>query len=116
MSDFQITANSGRQWATGHFKQIQGRRGLGFFRLTFVVDLNIDPSDAALGDRLIGLVADIVVGGQPAGRAMPVPNQLPILPSNYSFERQLNLELDMERAQVEAIENIRNGTDLTFNV
>lgn len=116
MADFQITSNSGRQWASGHFKQVQGRHGLGFYRLTFIVNLNIDPSDATLGDRLIGLVADIVVGGQPAGRATPVPNQLPILPSNYSFERQLNLELDLDRGQIEAIETIRNGGDLTFNV
>jgi hypothetical protein len=116
VADFQISSNSGRQWATGNFKQVQGRRGLGFYRLTFIVDLNIDSSDATMGDRLIGLVADIVVGGQPAGRAVPLPNQLPILPSNYSLERQLNLELDLNREQIEAIEDLRNGGDLTFNV
>ena len=116
MPDFQITANSGRQWAGGHLKQVQGRRGLGFYRLTFLLELSVDTSDSVLGAALAGFLADVMVGGFPIGRAEPTPHQLPIIPYNFVQERQINLELDLDRIRLDAIENVRNGKDLTFNL
>jgi len=65
MADFQINSNSGRQWASGNVKQISGQRGLGFYRLTFVLMLNVETSDSVLGERLTTMAADIFAGGTP---------------------------------------------------
>jgi len=116
MADFQINANSGRQWASGNVKQVQGQRGLGFYRLIFIVMLNLETSDSVMGDRLTSMVAEVNAGGRAVGRANPTPSQLPIMPANYAQERQVNLELELDRARLEAIENVRNGADLTFNI
>jgi hypothetical protein len=104
MADFQITGNSGRQWASGTIKQVSGQRGLGFYRLTFILVLNVDTSDAVLGDRLTSLVADVFAANTALGRAYPMPNQLPIQPFNFVQERQVNLELELDRARLEALE------------
>ncbi len=116
MADFQINSNSGRQWASGNVKQISGQRGLGFYRLTFVLMLNVETSDSVLGERLTTMAADIFAGGRPLGRANPIPQQLPIMPANYAQERQVNFEIELDRARLEAIEDVRNGADLTFNL
>jgi hypothetical protein len=116
VADFQITSNSGRQWASGNIKQLNGQRGLGFYRLMFILVLNVDSHDAVLGERLTGLVADVMTAGQPVGRAGPRPNELPLLPYNFAQERQMTLELELDRARLEALENIRNGKELTFNL
>lgn len=116
MADFQIAANSGRQWASGTINQVSGQRGLGFYRLTFILVLNVDTSDAVLGDRLTNLVGDVFAANTPLGRAYPMPNQLPIQPFNYVQERQVNLELEVDRARLDALENVRGAKDLAFNL
>jgi len=116
MADFQIQSNSGRYWATGNVKQIQGQRGLGFYRLTFLTVLNVEPGDSAVGERLSTILTDISAGGRTLGRANAQPHQLPIVPASYAQERQVNFELDLDRARLEAIENVRNGGDITFNI
>jgi len=116
MADFQISSNSGRQWASGTIKQVNGQRGLGFYRLTFILMLNIDTSDAVLGDRLTDLVGDVFAANTPLGRAHPMPNQLPVQPYNFVQEKQVNLELELDRARLEALEHVRGGKDLAFNL
>lgn len=116
MADFQIQSNSGRYWASGSVKQIQGQRGLGFYRLTFLTVLNVETGDSAMGERLNTVLTDIAAGGRTLGRAHAQPHQLPIVPANYAQERQINFELELDRARLEAIESVRNGGDITFNI
>jgi hypothetical protein len=116
MADFQINSNSGRQWASGNVKQIQGQRGMGFWRLTFLTVLNVETGDSVMSERLNTIQTDIATGGRTLGRANAQPHQLPIVPANYAQERQVNFELDLDRARLEAIENVRNGGDITFNI
>src|SRR5216683_4590587 len=116
MADFQIQSNSGRYWATGNVKQLQGQRGLGFYRLTFLTVLNVEAGDSAVGDRLNTILTDIAASGRTLGRANAQPHQLPIVPASYAQERQINFELDLDRARLEALENARNGGDITFNI
>jgi hypothetical protein len=116
MADFQIQSNSGRYWASGNVKQMQGQRGLGFWRLTFLTVLNVETGDSVMGERLNTIQTDIAAGGRTLGRAKAQPHQLPIVPANYAQERQINFELDLDRARLEAIENVRNGGDITFNI
>lgn len=116
MADFQITSNTGRNWASGNVKQVSGQRALGFYRLLIMVSLSVDTHDAVLGERLTSFPADIAVGGLPLGRAEPRPHQLPILPAPHVQERQVQYEMDLDRARLEAIENVRAGQDLTINM
>lgn len=116
MADFQVQSNSGRYWATGNVKQVQGQRGLGFYRLIFLTVLNVESGDSAVGERLSTMSTDVAAAGRTLGRANAQPHQLPIAPANYAQERQVNFELDLDRARLEAIESVRNGGDITFNI
>src|SRR2546422_9376884 len=115
MADFQIQSNSGRYWASGNVRQIQGQRGLGFYRLTFLTVLNVETGDSAMGERLNTLLTDIAAGGRTLGRANAQPHQLPIVPASYAQERQVNLELDFGRARVGADESRRDGGGNTIH-
>ena len=45
-----------------------------------------------------------------------MPNQLPVQPYNFVQEKQVNLELELDRARLEALEHVRGGKDLAFNL
>src|SRR5258708_19254934 len=96
MADFQIQSNSGRYWATGNVKQVQGQRGLGFYRLTFLTVLNVEAGDSAVSERLNTILTDIAAGGRTLGRANAQPHQLPIAPASYAHDPNVNFALHLD--------------------
>jgi hypothetical protein len=95
---------------------IRGTSGLGFYRLSFDIRLHIEAAEPAAAERLSTLFADVTAGPKPLGRAVAMPQQLPVRPVGYGNSSQLVLELDLDRSRLEALEDVRNGADLQLNM
>lgn len=101
--------------AQGSMVGIDGSDGLGFFRLRFLVDL-LGSRDAVEKDiSLVELCADVHLGNKLFGRARSRSTDLPTrLPPGAM--RQIALEMDASPWQMEALERLRDGGDLTFTL
>jgi hypothetical protein len=117
--DFSISGPNNTQFATGTISDIRGVPGLGFFRVALTVKLTVESSDASQPSppQLIDLVADLKMGGIPAGRFAPDLNALPVISyPNRNHRASLQMECDFDRARIEAIETARAGGHLWFDV
>lgn len=113
---------AGATFGTGSVSRIAGDRGLGFFRLTMTVDFVIEPwTPAAEQDdspQLTELVAEARTGGRSVGWFVPMtPGYLPIrtYPSRTN-QQSVPLICDLDRARLEAIENVRAGGNLPLDI
>jgi len=119
---FQLSSPSvGRTFASGSISAIQGKPGLGFFRLIVTVNLVVQPhgTTAAQDDvaRLTALTAEVRTGGKPMGRFLVPMETLPVQSHPASaVQTSLQLEGDLDRARIEAIEAVRAGGNLILDV
>ena len=117
-----ITSNAGRRWGTVAVESVSGQRAVGFSRLLIGLKLPVStrpsgsPDDVPF-ETLAAMPVELMVGGPGGGyvgRSEPFPAQLPIEDALYDFDRHLQLAFDLDRLRLEAIENARNGSDLTL--
>jgi hypothetical protein len=120
---FYISSPSGaRSFGTGTLTRVAGELALGFFRLNLFVDFVIEPGEAPGGPpelpRIVELVAEVRIGGRPLGRFIPFsPGYLPIQSYPGRSNRQsISLTCDLDRARIEAIEEVRSGGNLPMDV
>jgi hypothetical protein len=120
----EVSSNSGRRWASVSVEHVQGQKAVGFSRLLMGLKLSVSARPAGSTDdrpneSLTAMPAELLVGGQgggPIGRSDPVPGQLPIDDAAHDFDRYLQMTFDLDRTRLEAIENVRNGSDLNLTL
>jgi hypothetical protein len=111
---FRIATRKGTQFAMGAVDRIYGVSGLGFFRVTLDVRLQVEPGDP--GCRLLSLSADLLAGGRLVTRLDASPQSLPVEQYASSSPATVVLQADLDRARVEAVETLRNGGHLELNL
>ncbi len=115
MTSVQINDNRGQHVASASLLQVSGSPGLGSYWLNVLFEIRPTVSTAD-GTVLFGLVADLVVGGKTLPRLHPQPTILPRALSSSWSEFQVPLSCDLSRSQLEAVEEIRNGSNLQLNL
>ena len=98
---------------------LRGVRGVGFSRLQFILEVNL----AAVPKppvRLAHLVADVAAGGgggaqRPLGKASP-QNSWFVATLEHAHKVLVWLEIDLSGEQVEALERLRAGGPLVFQM
>jgi hypothetical protein len=119
---FHISSStSGGTFGTGSVTRVAGERALGFFRLNLYVDFVVEPADTPGGQqdplRITELVAEVRIGGRSIGRFIPSPGYLPVRSYSGRANRQsIPLSCDLDRARVEAVEEVRGGGNLALDV
>ena len=122
MTFFINSPTGGGSFGTGAVNRVAGELALGFFRLNLYIDFVVEPADTPAGQqdlpRLTELVAEVRIGGRSLGRFTPLsPGYLPIQSYSSRANRQsVPLSCDLDRARVEAIEEIRGGGHLALDV
>lgn len=120
IQDWIFNSQTFASWQVG---KISGNKGLGFYQLNFPVAITTQP--APKGQPSI-TVTDLFGSLHARGTNSPshpslvgrlVANQSYFIrTSEYSGSHQVNLEVELDSARMEAIESIRLGGDLTFSV
>jgi hypothetical protein len=113
--------DSGRTFATGSIGNVRGDSGLGFFRLTLPVEFVIEPSGGSVSDpsrvNLTDLTAEVRTSGKLVGTFIAPLNSLPTRSyPERSNRASLYLTCDLDRARLQAIEDIRAGGNITFDI
>ncbi len=110
----------GKTFGTATVSGASGEPGVGFFRLTFRVDLLVEPAGTPANQllpELTDLVAEVRLGGRSLGRLVAMPGFFPV--KSYparSNHAQIPMTCDLDRPRIEAIERQRAAHDLTLEV
>lgn len=112
---------NGNVLAEVRIDSIDGQQALGFSRLTVAVALELRPrpqgQNARITDLAGGLMAQGRGGGfQYVGRLRPMNAPILIEMSQYAQSWGESLEVELDRQRLEAIEQLRQGGELTFTV
>jgi hypothetical protein len=109
-----------RIYAEGSTEKIQGDPGLGFFRITFPLKLHIHGAGAGQGADLVSLMGDVTMilpgGARRLGWIKTQAVHLPVRNTDFAFSQSLPMEMELHREQLEAIEDLRQGRDFTFQI
>lgn len=113
--------SSGRTFGTGSVSSVRGDQGLGFFRLNVTFEFVIEPVGGSAGQsdlpQVTELMAEVRIGGKSIGRFIAMPGYLPVRSYAQSSHRtSIPLTCDLDRARVEAIEDIRAGGHLSLDI
>lgn len=114
-----LPSTSSGRFGRGSISRVTGLPGLGFFRLALDVELSVEGLTEQGGEppRLTLLEADVFLTGRPLGHFRPSPTVLPIRAyGSGSTHQTIRLEADLDRARLEALENVRAGGNLSLNV
>ena len=120
---FHISSPTGvGTFGTGSVARLAGEAALGFFRLNLYVDFVVEPTGTPLerqdSSRMTELVAEARIGGRSIGRFVTLsPGYLPV--KSYSARtnhQSIPLSCDLDRARIEAIEEVRSGGNLALDV
>jgi hypothetical protein len=86
---------------------------LGFYRLLFTLGVDIHPFSEGIQYRLTGFAGDLFVQGRLLGSFAVSQQSFPLEPqAGYVSPRSLNFFIDLDRARLEALEEIRAGAGL----
>src|SRR5271169_4483180 len=112
---------SGQTFATGTVTAVRGDSGLGFFRLSIAVEFVIEPAGGSVTDpdrvNLVDLSADVRAGGRLVGTFTAPISSFPARSyPDRSNRAYINLTCDLDRARVQAIEDVRAGRALTLDM
>lgn len=112
---------NGRTVCDLNFKNLSGRPGIGIHRLSFFIEYVTspwpDPGITLSEIRGTVTVQTLGTGTAPQLLGVVVPESpLVIEPRKESFTSQATLCIDLDPARVRAIEDVRNGGDLSFVV
>jgi hypothetical protein len=111
----------GANFGSGSVDNLRGERGVGFFRLTMTINFIVEPAGTSGAQpeppQLAELMAEARLNGRSIGRFTSMPGYLPI----RSYPERTNqtsvpLTCDLDRARVEAIENMRSGGHLALDI
>jgi hypothetical protein len=113
--------DSRHTFATGSVGDLRGDSGLGFFRLTLPVEFVLEPAGGSVSDpgrvNLTDLMAEVRTGGKLVGTFIAPLNSLPTRSyPERSNRAYLYLTCDLDRARLQAIEGVRAGGNITFDV
>jgi hypothetical protein len=112
----------GVTFATGSVTSVRGERALGFYRLNMTIEFVIEPASTSgeqqVSPHLTEFAVEARIGGRSMGRFVPIsPGYLPIRAyAGHSNRTSVPLTCDLDRARIEAIENVRNGGSLQLDL
>jgi hypothetical protein len=109
--------NSGQTFATGSITGVRGNPGLGFFRMSIAVEFVVEPAGGSVSDpgrvSMVDLTADVMAGGKLLGTFTAPISSFPVRSyPERSNRAHINLSCDLDRARIQAIEDVRAGRDL----
>lgn len=107
---FWISGANNTRFAEGCVENLSGAPGLGFFRL--VINLKLYIEGAAPPARLVDLSGELMVGNRSAARLRVSPQNMPLVQYPHAVTIPVALEADLDRARLEAIEEVRGGGHL----
>lgn len=107
---FWITNPDTTRFAEGSVEGLNGMAGLGFFRLLINLKLHVD--GASSPSRLSQLTGELMVGNRQAVRLHASSQNLPLAQYPEAVTVSVVLEGDLDRARLEAIEEVRGGGHL----
>lgn len=107
----------GTTFARIRFEQIRGEAALGFCRLflRFGLDVVYLPKDDE-NTRLTDLCGDLRIGRNYVGRLLPHEPPLSIRTFRAGMNDQFTLVTELDHRRVDAIEDLRPGGDLKFDI
>jgi hypothetical protein len=104
-----------RRLARVAFKTVTGQRGIGFYRLNLTLEFTfLAPKED--GVTLVALGGNLFVQSQPLGRLLPLGEPVLRAVDNTLYPRDETLSVELTWAQVDALEAIRNGEGLNFEL
>jgi hypothetical protein len=111
---FPVTLGN-RLFLEGLIENVSLQAGLGFYRLAFSLKLQIAAATDQVDGELTDITADVRIGGSSIlPRPRPTPGQLPLKSYDHSYSRNVQLEIELSREQLEAMEVVRNGGDVAL--
>ena len=108
---------SGRTWGKCTITQVNGQRGLGFYRIAFQLNIDVHPVSEGIQYKLTGFSGDMTVQNKLLG-SFAVPLQMfPLVQeAGWVTSPYLTFHIDLDRARLEALEETRSGGDLQLTM
>jgi hypothetical protein len=115
-TSFDLTVNA-RTWGKGTVTHVAGQRALGFYRLMLQLTINVHPLSDGIQYKLTGFSGDTTAQNRLLGSLLVTAHMFPLTAqAGWVSSQTLGLYIDLDRARLEALEEVRAGGDLQVSM